>query len=101
MVLSKPSMCKLDLTHLRIGLQNFALITHPPQPGFESFYNHQKGSTGTEVGKEGEGTSAKAAAELVVTPGAQALAMALDLRRGRARLGGMAGLDFSNEHWAK
>jgi hypothetical protein len=42
MTLSKPSMCKLDLRHLWIGLRNFTLITHLPQPGFESSYSHAK-----------------------------------------------------------
>jgi hypothetical protein len=40
MILSKPSMRKLDLKHLRIDLRNFTLITHLPQPGFESSYSH-------------------------------------------------------------
>jgi hypothetical protein len=39
---------------------------------------------------------AKTAADLLVTVGAQAPAMASDLQRGRARLG-MAGLDFGGE----
>jgi hypothetical protein len=39
----------------------------------------QRGSTGTEVDEEGEGTPVKAAAELLVTAGAQAPAMALYL----------------------
>jgi hypothetical protein len=42
MTLSKTSMCKLDLRHLWIDLQNFTLITHLPQPGFESSYSHAK-----------------------------------------------------------
>jgi hypothetical protein len=42
MILSMPSMCKLDLRHLRIDLRNFTLITHLPQPGFESSYSHPK-----------------------------------------------------------
>jgi hypothetical protein len=62
----------------------------------------RRGSTGTEVSKEGEGTPAKPAAELLVTTGAQTPTMALDLRRGRTRLGGkMVGLDFDGERWAK
>jgi hypothetical protein len=48
----------------------------------------RRGSTRTEVGEEGEGTPVKAAAELLIIAGAQAPAMALDLRRGRAQLGG-------------
>jgi hypothetical protein len=59
----------------------------------------RRGSTGTEVGKEGEGTPVKAAAEILVTTGAQAPAMALGLRRGRAQLGANGGLDFGGECW--
>jgi hypothetical protein len=58
----------------------------------------RRGSTRKEVGEEGEGTPVKAAAELLVTAGAQAPAMTSDLRRGRDRLGEMAGLDFGAEH---
>jgi hypothetical protein len=49
------------------------------------------------VGEEGEGTPAKAAAELLVTAGEQAPAMASDLRRGELDWGEMAGLDFGGE----
>jgi hypothetical protein len=36
MILSNPSMCELDLRHL------FILISHLPQPEFQSSYRHQK-----------------------------------------------------------
>jgi hypothetical protein len=42
MVLFNPSMCELDLRHVLIDLQIFILITHLPQPGFQSSYRHQK-----------------------------------------------------------
>jgi hypothetical protein len=61
----------------------------------------RRGSTRTEIGKEGEGTPAKTAAELLVTVGEEAPAIALDLQRGRGRLGDMAVLDFDDESWAK
>jgi hypothetical protein len=61
----------------------------------------RRGSTRIEVGKEREGTSAKTAAELLITVVEEASAIALDLRRGRGRLGGMAVLDFDGESWAK
>jgi hypothetical protein len=40
MILSNPSMCELDLRHLQIDLRIFTLITHLPQPGFQSSYRH-------------------------------------------------------------
>jgi hypothetical protein len=50
-----------------------------------------RGSTGTEVGKEGEGTPAKAAAELVVTAGAQSSSHGFGYTKGRSSIrGGMA-----------
>jgi hypothetical protein len=42
MVLPNPSMCELDLRYLQIDLRYFTLITHLPQPGFQSSYRHQK-----------------------------------------------------------
>jgi hypothetical protein len=39
MVLFNPSMCELDLRHLLIDLQIFIMITHLPQPGFQSSYH--------------------------------------------------------------
>jgi hypothetical protein len=85
-VLPNPIMCEVDLRHLQIH----------PEPGIESSYRRNRGR------EEGEGTPAKAAAELLVTAAAELLlfaaaqdpAMASDLRRGRARFGGNGGSEF-------
>jgi hypothetical protein len=85
-VVPNPIMCKQDLRHLQIHLE----------PGIQSSYRRNR------VVEEGEGTPAKAAAELLITGAAELLlfavardpAMASDLRRGRARFGGNGGSEF-------
>jgi hypothetical protein len=55
----------------------------------------RRGSTRREVDEEGEGTPVKTAAKLLITAGEEALDIALNQQRERARLGrGDGGFGF-------
>jgi hypothetical protein len=105
MILSKPSMCELDLTHLRIDPQNSTLITHLPQLGFESSYSHLKRihpNRGWRRRRRDDGESCRRAPHHCRCTSSS---HRFGSTKGKSSIGGgggeIAGLDFSGESWAK
>jgi hypothetical protein len=101
MILSKLSMCELDLRHLRIDLRNFTLITHLPQLGFESSYSHPKRihrNRGRRRRRRNAGKSRRRAPRCCRCT---CYNHGFGYTKGKSSTEGMAGLDFSSESWAK
>jgi hypothetical protein len=96
-ILSNLSMCELGLKHLRIDLRIFTLITHLPQPSFQSSYCHQKRihwNRGRRRSRWDAGENRRRAPRHCRCTSSS---HGFGSTKGKSSIG-MAGLDFGGEH---